>query len=109
MGIQKAFQHTHPSMGDAACQAISIAQSILFLTAPICSTRRYKLLNCSIHAENMPFILKSTQKRFFVYLELSSQVQQLIEENFKGRSPTETFTGTKVDLVGKGSEERRIE
>ena len=57
----------------------------------------------------MPFILKSTQKRFFVYLELSSQVQQLIEENFKGRSPTETFTGTKVDLVGKGSEERRIE
>ena len=44
----------------------------------------------------------------FFALELSSQVQQLIEENFKRRSPTETFAGTKIDLVGKGGEERRI-
>ena len=42
-------------------------------------------------------------------LELSSQVQQLIEENFKGRSPAEAFARTKIDFVGKGSEERRIE
>ena len=41
-------------------------------------------------------------------LELSSQVQQLIEENFKGRSPAETFAGTKIDLVGKGGKERGI-
>ena len=42
-------------------------------------------------------------------LELSSQVQQLIEENFKGKSPAEAFTGTKIDLAGKGSEESGIE
>ena len=42
-------------------------------------------------------------------LELSSQVQQLVEENFKGRSPAETFTGTKIDLTGKGGEESGIE
>ena len=42
-------------------------------------------------------------------LELSSQVQQLIEENFKRRSPAEAFTGTKIDLAGKGGEESGIE
>ena len=46
--------------------------------------------------------------RFFG-LELSSQVQQLIEENFKGRSPAEAFTGAKIDLTGKGGEESGIE
>ncbi|MCI7703072.1 MAG: hypothetical protein MSP08_01850, partial [Clostridiales bacterium] len=33
----------------------------------------------------------------------------MIEENFKGRSPAETFTGTKIDLTGKGGEESGIE
>ena len=42
-------------------------------------------------------------------LELSSQVQQLVEENFKGRSPAEAFTGAKIDLTGKGGEESGIE
>ena len=45
----------------------------------------------------------------FFYLELSSQVQQLVEENFKGRSPAEAFTGAKIDLTGKGGEESGIE
>ena len=49
------------------------------------------------------------QRCFFIILELSSQVQQLIEENFKGGSPAEAFTGTKIDLAGKGSEESGIE
>ena len=44
-----------------------------------------------------------------MHLELSSQVQQLVEENFKGRSPAEAFTGTKIDLAGKGGEESGIE
>ena len=30
-------------------------------------------------------------------------MQQLIEENFKGRSPAETFARTKIDLVGKAT------
>ena len=33
----------------------------------------------------------------------------MLEENFKGRSPAEAFTGTKIDLAGKGSEESGIE
>ena len=45
----------------------------------------------------------------FLYLELSSQVQQLIEKDFKGRSPSEAFARSKIDLVGKSGEERRIE
>ena len=44
----------------------------------------------------------------FICLELSSQVQQLIEENFKGRSPAEAFARAKINLVGKGIEERGI-
>ena len=45
--------------------------------------------------------------RFFC-LELSSQVQQLIEENHKRRSPAEAFARAKKNLVGKGIEERGI-
>ena len=35
-------------------------------------------------------------------------MQQLVEKDFKRRSPAETFAGTKIDLVGKGGEERGI-
>ena len=45
----------------------------------------------------------------FLCLELSSEVQRLIEKDFKRRSPAETLAGTKIDLVGKGDEESRIE
>jgi len=45
----------------------------------------------------------------FLWLELSSQAQQLIEKDFKGRSPAETFAGTKIEFVGEGGEESRIE
>lgn len=39
---------------------------------------------------------------------LNFQVQQLIEENFKRRSPAEAFARAKINLVGKGIEERGI-
>ena len=52
---------------------------------------------------------KVTVNILFRFLELSSQVQQLIEENFKGRFPAETFSRTQIHLVGIGGEERRIE
>lgn len=54
-------------------------------------------------------IKKGRQWWLFWYLELSSQLQQLIEKDFKGRSSSETFARSKIDLVGKSSEERKIE
>ena len=46
-------------------------------------------------------------RRFFC-LELSSQVQHLIEKDFKGRSPTKAFARTQIDLVSEGREEGGI-
>ena len=59
-----------------------------------------------------PIMLSGTRRTVFpelFALELSSQVQQLVEENFKGRSPAEAFTGAKIDLTGKCGEESGIE
>lgn len=50
-----------------------------------------------------------TQRHEKLYLDLSSQVQQLIEENLKGRSPAEAFARTKIHLAGKSGEESGIE
>ena len=47
------------------------------------------------------------ERRLFE-LELSSQVQQLIEENFKRGSPGEAFAWAKINLASKGIEERGI-
>jgi len=41
----------------------------------------------------------------FLGLELSSQVQQLIEEDFKRGSPAEAFAWAKINLVSKSIEE----
>lgn len=45
----------------------------------------------------------------FIGLELSSQVQQQIEKDFKGSSPCKAFTRTEIDLIREEREEGRIE
>ena len=42
------------------------------------------------------------QVKAFLYLELSSQVQQRIEEHLKGRLPVEAFAWTSIEFGNEG-------